>query len=275
MRKRSLANSDSSPAPEADRQFVTALSRGLEVLRCFRPRDRMGLSNRELAERTGLPNSTVSRLTYTLLQTGYLLYDEQTGRYRIGVPALSLGFACLGSMPIREAAKEHMQRLADYAGDGVQVALGARDDHTVTYLACARSEQGMMSLQLGVGSRISLARSAMGRAYIAGCPPEERAEILETLALHHGPERWPGILEGIKDAERQIAEKGFYGNYGDWHEGVHSIAVPFPTPGDANPDLALNLGGPAPFLTRERMENDLAPKLLEVANALRLHAIQV
>ena len=114
-----------APAPETDRQVVPALSRGLDVLRCFRPRDRAGLSNRDIAERTGLPNSTISRLTYTLLQTGYLLYDEQTGRYRIGVPALSLGFACLGSMPIRDAAKDHMQRLADYAGDGVHVALGA------------------------------------------------------------------------------------------------------------------------------------------------------
>ncbi|SMP19907.1 IclR family transcriptional regulator [Shimia sagamensis] len=274
MRKRTPVASDTQ-APETDRQFVTALSRGLEVLRCFRPRDRAGLSNRDIAERTGLPNSTISRLTYTLLQTGYLLYDEQTGRYRIGVPALSLGFACLGSLPIRDAAKDHMQRLADYAGDGVQVALGARDDHTVTYLACARADQGMMSLQLGVGSRISLARSAMGRAYIAGCKPDERAEILEALAAHHGPERWPGILDGINAAAAQITEKGFYVNYGDWHEGVHSLAVPFPLASDAAPDMALNLGGPAPFLTKDRMENDLGPRLLQIAQSLRLHATQV
>ncbi|MBO9479522.1 IclR family transcriptional regulator [Shimia sp. R11_0] len=274
MRKRA-PQSGETPAPETDRQFVTALSRGLDVLRCFRPRDRAGLSNRDIAARTGLPNSTISRLTYTLLQTGYLLYDDQTGRYRIGVPALSLGFACLGSMPIRDAAKEHMQRLADYAGDGVQVALGARDDHTVTYLACARAEIGMMSLQLGVGSRISLARSAMGRAYIAGCKAEERAEILEALALHHGPERWPAILEGINAAAEDIAQKGFYVNYGHWHPGVHSVAVPFPTSSDANPDMALNLGGPAHSLTRERMENDLGPRLLEMANALRLHTTQI
>jgi DNA-binding IclR family transcriptional regulator len=234
----------------------------------------MGLSNRELAERTGLPNSTVSRLTYTLMQTGYLLYDEQTGRYRIGVPALSLGFACLGSMPIREAAKEHMQRLADFAGDGVQVALGARDEHTMTYLACARAEQGMMSMKLRVGSRISLARSAMGRAYIAGCQPEERAEILETLPAYYGEERWPEIQKGIDEALQQVKDVGYYVNYGGWHETVHSIAVPFPVSNDSSPDLALNLGGPAPFLTKDLIENELAPRLLEVASALRLHVTQ-
>jgi DNA-binding IclR family transcriptional regulator len=54
-----------------DRQFVNGLARGLEVLRAFRPDDGP-LGNHALAERTGLPRSTVSRLTYTLTSLGYL-----------------------------------------------------------------------------------------------------------------------------------------------------------------------------------------------------------
>ena len=108
----------------------------------------------ELAERTGLPNSTVSRLTFTLLKSGYLVYDEGTGRYRMGVPVLSLGYACLAGMQVRETAQVYMQELADEAGDGVLVALGGRDDMAITYIAAARSE-GVISLQLSVGSRIS------------------------------------------------------------------------------------------------------------------------
>jgi DNA-binding IclR family transcriptional regulator len=115
----------------------------------------------------------------------------------------------------------------------------------------------------------------MGRAYIAGCKPDERTEILEALAEHHGPERWPAILDGINAAATQIAEKGFYVNYGDWHEGVHSLAVPFPMASDAAPDMTLNLGGPASSLTKDRMENDLGPRLLEIAQSLRLHATQI
>ncbi len=269
MRKRSQSTSEPTKAPENDRQFVTALSRGLEVLRAFRPSDRAGLSNRELAERTGLPNSTISRLTYTLMTTGYLLYNETTGRYNIGVPVLGLGFSLLGAMPMREAAKDLMQDLADYAGDGVQVALGARDGPTVTYLACARATNGVVSLQLGVGSRISLARSAMGRAYIAGCIGDEKEEILDLLAAYYGPQDWPETLDGINNAADQIAQKGFYANYGDWHDGVHSLAVPFPVRDAGSPNMAFNLGGPAHFLSRERMENDLGPRLVSMAQTLQ------
>ena len=66
------------PAPpkgKEDRHFVTALSRGLEVLGCFRSGDKL-LGNVDIARRCGLPKSTVSRLTYTLTRIGYLHYDE-------------------------------------------------------------------------------------------------------------------------------------------------------------------------------------------------------
>src|SRR5579862_6725830 len=91
-----------------DRQFIGALHRGLEILRCFRAADG-SLGNQELAERSGLPKATVSRLTYTLSKLGYLVYLNSEGRYRMGVPVLALGYACLGGIKIRETAQPHMQ----------------------------------------------------------------------------------------------------------------------------------------------------------------------
>ena len=44
---------------ENDRQFITALARGLELLRCFTPKHQH-LGNQELAQMTGLPKPTPS-----------------------------------------------------------------------------------------------------------------------------------------------------------------------------------------------------------------------
>ncbi|MBC7728270.1 MAG: helix-turn-helix domain-containing protein, partial [Microbacteriaceae bacterium] len=48
-----------------------SLERGVEILRAFRPGSEL-LGNGELAERTGLARATVSRLTQTLVGTGFL-----------------------------------------------------------------------------------------------------------------------------------------------------------------------------------------------------------
>lgn len=266
MRKRTAdtAAELSENEHSGDRQFVTALHRGLEILRAFRPSDVHGLGNRELAERTGLPNSTVSRLTYTLLKLGYLAYDEGTGHYKMGVPVLSLGYACLGGMKIRETAQPFMQRLADECGDGVLVALGGRDDTAMTYIACARAAKGMISLQLNVGSRISLARSAMGRAYIAGTDEAERQQIMALTEERYGPEEWPEIRDEIYEAQEQIREQGFYVSLGKWQSDVHAVSVPYRSMHGDTPMLAFNLGGPGYILPRERLVNELGPKLVEM-----------
>lgn len=60
LQNKELLGTEISEGPDgealADRQFVTALARGLEVLRCFSAQSRL-LSNGELAERTGLASS--------------------------------------------------------------------------------------------------------------------------------------------------------------------------------------------------------------------------
>ncbi|WP_372884563.1 IclR family transcriptional regulator [Shimia sp.] len=270
MRKRTdvPVDSEAKTAGGHDRQFITALHRGLEVLRAFRPDDRAGLSNGDISERTGLPNSTISRLTYTLLKSGYLLYDNDTGRYRMGVPVLSLGYACLSGLPVRETSQNYMQELANECGEGVQVALGGRVDYTMIYLATARS-RSVISLQLDVGSRISLARSAMGRAYIAACGAEEKEEILASIRDHAAPEDWPALRDGIAQAAEEIASRGFYANLGDWQPNVHSVAVPFRSyKGGDTPLLAFNLGGPANYLPKDKLVGEFGPKLRELVKTL-------
>ncbi|HEY0833354.1 MAG TPA: IclR family transcriptional regulator [Azospirillum sp.] len=250
-----------------DRQFVVALYRGLEILRCFRPSDGP-LGNQELAQRSGLPKATVSRLTYTLSKLGYLVYLEDSGKYRIGVPVLGLGYACLGGMKIRDTAQPYMDEIAQHAGNGVMVALGGRDDLSMIYIACARSS-GVVSLQLNVGSRISLARSGMGRAYLAGTTEAERTALMRQIRARAGEERWPRLEEEILRAVEEVRTRGFCTNIGEWHSEVNSIAVPFHPPQSEMPVLAFNCGGPAYLLGRERLEQDLGPRLVEMTRKIQ------
>jgi DNA-binding IscR family transcriptional regulator len=63
---------DNPKSSGEERYYITALARGLDVLACFRSGDR-SLSNQQIAERCGLPKSTITRITYTLTRLGYLV----------------------------------------------------------------------------------------------------------------------------------------------------------------------------------------------------------
>ncbi|MCG8272118.1 IclR family transcriptional regulator [Aquamicrobium sp. NLF2-7] len=265
--KQTDAGTETDASASGDRQFVTALQRGLDILRCFRPTDG-ALGNQELAQRCGLPNSTVSRLTYTLSKLGYLVYLEDIGKYRVGVPVLGLGYACLSGLKVREVAQPYLDELAQHAGNGLLVAMGGRDQFSMIYVACARSE-GIVSLQLNVGSRISLARSSMGRAYLAATAPQEREAILRGIEARTDKERWPQLQSEILRAIEEINMRGFCLNSGEWQADVNSVGVPLAPLHGSGPVLALNCGGPAYLLPRERLENDIGPRMVEAVRKIR------
>src|SRR5512146_1305101 len=118
-------------APAGDRKFVTALARGLDVLRCFGPRDRW-LANQEIAKRTGLAKPTVTRLAYTLVRTGHLRYSESLNKYALGSASRSLGFAALAQMDIRRIARPLMQELSEHTKGAVH--LSVRDRHSMVLI---------------------------------------------------------------------------------------------------------------------------------------------
>ncbi len=114
-----------------DRQFVTALARGLEILRCFTPASRE-LGTADIARLTGLPQPTVWRLCHTLSNMGFLQPAAGGTRLRPGIAGLSLGFAVLADQPLAEIARPWMAELA-LRHQGA-VSLGARDGNQMVYL---------------------------------------------------------------------------------------------------------------------------------------------
>jgi DNA-binding IclR family transcriptional regulator len=248
--------------PAADRQFVTALARGLELLRAFRPGDRW-LGNQELARRTGLPKPTVSRLTHTLVRLGYLRHSRAQEQYALGAAVLSLGYAMLADLDVRRVARPLMQALAEQAG--VSVNLGVRDRLGMIYLDTYRSASSF-AVQLEPGSRIPIATTSMGRAWLCGIPAPERRAVLEQLREEAGPQ-WPAAKKGIDRALRDHQRTGLCFSLGDWRKEVHAVAAPLAT-GDGEV-LVFSASGPAFQVGKEKLERELGPRLKNLVDNVR------
>ncbi len=245
-----------------DRDFVTALARGLELLRAF-GREGESLGNRDFAERTGMSKSTVSRLTYTLQKLEYLSYNPDTARYQLAPPVLSLGFSCLAGMPLRQLANPLMQAVAE--ATTLPVAMAGRDRLSMVYLDRCRGTNAV-ALNIEVGAHIKLATTAMGRAYLAAMDDDARAAAMEDIRQDEGA-NWPVVQRGIEDAVESYHARGFCTSIAEWRPDVAAVAVPF-KPRDGSPMVAFNCGGSAQTLTRDHVENDLAPRLTDLVRRL-------
>lgn len=239
-----------------DRYFVTALSRGLDVLACFRSGD-AALSNQQISQRCGLPKSTVTRIAYTLTKRGYLIQVEPGGKYALGTATLALGSSMLARMDIRQLARPLMQELADYAG--ATVALGVRDRFSLIYIEVCRST-ATLALTLQVGSRIPLATSAIGRAFLASAAEEERNAIMNLAGEEVDQSTAVALREGLIKGLQDYREYGCATSFGEWQNDVSGIALGLRS-APTMPALAINCGGPSSSLSKEYLLTEVKPRL--------------
>jgi DNA-binding IclR family transcriptional regulator len=239
-----------------DRSFVVALSRGLDVLRAFHPNDGL-LGNQEIAARTNLPKPTVSRLTYTLTKLGYLTPVPRFEKYQLAPSAMSLGYAALANLGVRHLSESYRDEVMRATGGAV--AIGGRDRLSMIYFGQSRGSQ-TVGVQLDVGSRVPIATTAMGRAYIWALPDDERAALLRELREHYG-NRWPRMRDGIERAGETVAKHGFAISAGEWHDDIHAVGVALRL-NDGTGPYAFNCGAPAFRFTEDRLRDDIGPRLV-------------
>lgn len=249
---------------EKDRHFVTSLARGLQVLRAFKPGEG-AVGNNELAKRTALPRSTVSRLTNTLVQLGYLIHREDIGRYEPSPAVLSLGYTVLANSRLRLFACPAMREMAKQTG--YSVALGAREKLNMLYVEAVRGSISS-TLVLEVGSYIPIATTSMGRAYLAKMPEEERDFLLDHVKRESSGD-WDRIKAGVEQALRDYQDFGFCISSGDWQRATSAVGVPVWD--SSNGDLmSFNCGGSAYLVSEEKLREEIGPQLVALARGVEV-----
>lgn len=244
---------------ENDRQYITALARGLELLRCFTPKNQH-LGNQELSLMTGLPKPTITRLTHTLSRLGYLKQVPHSTKFQLSIGVLSFGYSLLSNISIRSIVLPYMTELADYAQ--ASVAMATRDRLNMIYLDVVQGK-GSMTMQRQVGTYLPIHLSSIGRACLATIPEDEREFLLNAIRAKH-KDQWITIKQALNQSFKDYQDFGYCFSVGDWHKDVNSVAVPFYH--EQHGLLVFNCGGPSFILNREKLENEIAPRLLHMVN---------
>jgi DNA-binding IclR family transcriptional regulator len=242
-----------------DPLFVTALARGLDILRCFTP-DREDLGSRELARLTGLPQPTVWRLCHTLLKLGYLVPGITPNRLRVGSGVLLLGHAAITRTGLSAFALPLMRQVAER--HKISVTLAERN--TTDMLILQRIEApSILSLNLHVGTRLDLGLSSLGWAYLCAVDEATREAALKQLRKRD-PDGFALVLNDLARAMQEYSEWGVVFNLGRSHADIHAVGVPVLSL-DGKKVMALTSGGAKSSVTREKLLSEVAPSLKELA----------
>ncbi len=211
----------SEPAtPRPSDRHVQSFARGLQVIRSFNA-THPAQTLTEVAARTGLTRAGARRILLTLEGQGYV---QAHGRqFRLTPRILELGFAYLSSQPLWHLAEPVMQRLAQTAQESCSMAV--LDGAEIVYLLRVPARK-IMSINLGVGSRLPAYCTSMGRVLLGGLGEQERRAVLGTDPL---PCRTPVTLtepDAVMKAIEQAREQGWCLVADELEPGLTSLAAP-------------------------------------------------
>ena len=220
QRVMSATDPDNALFRGGDPDFMTSLARGLHVIRAFAGVDRR-LTIADVSRATGLTRAVVRRCLYTLKELGYAGTDGRM--YFLQPRILNLGYAYLSTAPVPIAAQPVLEEMSEILGEASSVAV--LDDGAVVYVGRAATKR-IMSVTLGVGSRLPAYCTALGRVLLAQLTEEQvNSELAKVDFIQHtkytvtSRRRLEEILVGVR-------QEGFALNDQELEIGLRSIAVP-------------------------------------------------
>lgn len=216
----------------------------------------MARSHQEITRRTGLPKATVSRLAFTLVESGFLRHNVGKGEYGLGAGGLTLGFKVLSNTDIVQIAQPVLEQLA--LETQAAVSIGLRHELSMVYIGHARG-QGLLTLGLDVGARVPIDTTAMGRALICAMQPFQRQIVYGQIEARSRI-AWPTTRVALDAAIDHYRRHGFVASQGEWQTGISAVGAALDL-GDGREPYALNIGGPSDRLDPECLTEDFGPRL--------------
>jgi DNA-binding IclR family transcriptional regulator len=248
---------------EAETTTVQSVSRAAGVLRAIAEANRAGARLTDISRQLRLSKSTAHRLIATLIEMNLVERCEETGRFHLGIEAVTIGAAASIRGHLLDAARPALGRLAERSADTVYFTVRNGLEGV-----CLGREEGsfpIKTLSLDVGTRRPLSIGSGNLAMLAMLPDED----VERVLLLHGDrvqERWKLSGDDIRELVRLARRQGYAFVRDIFVPGMSAVGVAL-IGRDRAPIAALSITSIGPRLQDERRAN-IAAWLNEEARAI-------
>lgn len=259
---------DSPPLPDSPNpalapgdSYVQSFARGLAVIRSFSA-EAPAQTLSEVAQRTGLTRAGARRILLTLQTLGYV--DAEGRLFHLTPKILDLGFAYLSSLPLWQRAEPAMQALVAEVHESCSAAV--LDGPDIVYVLRVPTQK-IMSINLGVGSRLPAYCTSMGRVLLADLDTADRQGRLALRPLQALTSRTLTDPQAIAAEIDAVRRDGYSLVDQELEEGLVSMAVPI-RDRSGRAVAALNISGQANRTPADAMRETLLPKLQATATSI-------
>jgi IclR family pca regulon transcriptional regulator len=242
-------------------EFVQSLERGLSVITTF-SRDTPTQTLSEIAERTGLTRAAARRFLLTLRDLGYVESDGKLFSLRPRV--LELGYSYLASLPVWDIARPHLEQLSDRVQETTSASV--LDGSDIVFVARVETKR-IMSMTLGVGSRLPAWATAMGRVLLADLSPEQLDDYFRRVPREPLNERTVTDEARLREIIAEARTNGWTIVDQEVEEGVRSLAVPLRSP-QGRTEAALTVCSHAFRVSLERVLEEFLPLVTETSERI-------
>jgi IclR family transcriptional regulator, pca regulon regulatory protein len=247
-----------------DPNFMTSLARGLAVIQAFSSQKRQ-LTISQISTKTGFSRAAVRRCLYTLIKLGFAGSDD-SHNFFLQPRVLALGHSYISSMPLAASAQPVLDHVSQLLHESCSIA--TLEGLDIIYVARANVTR-IMSIDLGVGSRLPAFCTSMGRVLLANLPPAELESFFERVQLTRHTSRTIVTAEKLRQALRLVARNGYSLVDQELEIGLRSMAVPIENP-NGKVVAALNVGAHAQRLSIQELQNKFLPQLRATARELSM-----
>jgi IclR family pca regulon transcriptional regulator len=238
--------------------FVEALARGLDVLRCFSA-ERPTPTLSDVAAATGLPRATARRLLLTLEELGYV--RSGGGQFALTPRVLTLGMAFVGSLGLWDVGRAHLEKLVALTGESS--SMSQLDGSDIVYVARVAVPK-LIALRVQIGTRFPAPYTSQGKVLLAALDPAELARVLAQPSRSGLPRFLPRDPNQFEQELRSIRARGWALADEELAPGIRSIAAPV-RDGVGAVRAAINVTVHAAETTVEKLLEEYLPLLLRTA----------
>lgn len=243
---------------------VVSFRKGLDVIRSFGAGHRRQTIT-EAAERTGLTRAAARRFLLTLCEAGYARSDGK--HFELTPAILSLSHSFLSGMGEIERVRDALLGLTRSLGESASAAM--LDGTMITYVARSPAAHRIMTVGLGVGTRLPAHATSMGQALLATLHPRELERYFEAATLDRYTPHTLTTRAALTARLAEIRTRGYALVSEELEAGLSSIAIAVPG-GISAGSLAINMSAPASRVGAEEMRDRFLPALQEAVRAIAL-----